>query len=245
MTIGGKSVFWLTATKDVDEGLKHCYHRLGMERKKPSWKTRIKDEALRFMRWFTPGLGVKRWLVLVLLGTSLIGAGLAILVLDIYRNAPETWWLPALSWISLRFLARPLRALIFGGLGLGLILAGIFGLNRSILAPFVQPGRRLVDTLTIYRRRGRGPRIVVIGGGHGLATLLRGLKAGLVGSSVNSFSRDLPVYEAKLKQQVVFVTGWLEKAGVDVLNQSRARSEPVARVDVALMRWLPSEHHAA
>jgi uncharacterized cofD-like protein len=33
-----------------------------------------------------------------------------------------------------------------------------------------------VDELANYRRRERGPRIVTIGGGHGLATLLRGLK---------------------------------------------------------------------
>ena len=33
-----------------------------------------------------------------------------------------------------------------------------------------------MDELANYRRRERGPRIVTIGGGHGLATLLRGLK---------------------------------------------------------------------
>jgi uncharacterized cofD-like protein len=69
-----------------------------------------------------------------------------------------------------------LRALIFAGLGLGLILVGIWGLNRSLLAPFIHPNRPLLDTLSHYRRRGRGPRIATIGGGHGLAILLRGLK---------------------------------------------------------------------
>jgi uncharacterized cofD-like protein len=34
----------------------------------------------------------------------------------------------------------------------------------------------LLDDLTNFRRRDRGPRIVAIGGGHGLASLLRGLK---------------------------------------------------------------------
>jgi uncharacterized cofD-like protein len=141
-----------------------------------SWVARVRQEFVLFLRWFKPGLGVKRWLLLVLLGTSLIGTGLAILVLDVYRTTPETWWLPALSAASLRFLARPLRALIFGGLGIGLIVSGILGLNRSLLAPFIRPGRPVVDTLTLYRRRDRGPRVVAIGGGHGLATMLRGLK---------------------------------------------------------------------
>lgn len=129
------------------------------------------------LRWLTPGLGVKRWLGLVLAGTTLLGVGFAILVLDVYRNAPDTWWLPALSVLSLRALARPLRALIFGGLGIGLVLGGIWGLNRAILKPFLQPGRPVVDTIAGHRRRARGPRVVVIGGGHGLAMLLRGLKS--------------------------------------------------------------------
>jgi len=50
-----------------------------------------------------------------------------------------------------------------------------------------------------------------------LAVLFIGLlMAGLVGSSVQDFSRDLPVYEAKLKQQTNLVMGWLEKLGVDI-----------------------------
>lgn len=35
----------------------------------------------------------------------------------------------------------------------------------------------MIDTLDSFRRRDRGPRIVVLGGGHGIASLLRGLKA--------------------------------------------------------------------
>jgi uncharacterized cofD-like protein len=115
-------------------------------------------------------------LVLILLGITLLAVGVAILILDIYRTAPDTWWLPLLSTASLRFLPRPLRALIFGGLGVALVVIGIWGVNHSLLAPFLRPGRRVVDALAGHRRRERGPRIVVIGGGHGLATLLRGLK---------------------------------------------------------------------
>jgi uncharacterized cofD-like protein len=129
------------------------------------------------LRWLIPGLGVKRWMIIILLGTTLLGVGLAVLVLEIYRTAPETWWLPILSFISLRSLSRPLRVLIFGGLGAGLVLFGIWGINRSLLAPFRQTGKPVLDQLTDHRRKERGPRIVAIGGGHGLATLLRGLKS--------------------------------------------------------------------
>jgi len=131
---------------------------------------------LRFFQWFAPGIGVKRWFLILLAGVTLIGTGLAIYLLDVYRNAPETWWLPVISILSLRFLSRTLRVIIFAILGFGLIGLGIWGLNHSLLVPFLRPGKRLVDQVADYRRRERGPRIVVIGGGHGIATVLRGLK---------------------------------------------------------------------
>ena len=49
------------------------------------------------LRWLVPGIGVKRWVLLILLGTTLVGIGLGVLILDFYRNAPETWWLPLIS----------------------------------------------------------------------------------------------------------------------------------------------------
>lgn len=129
-------------------------------------------------RWTKPGLGVKRWFLFVLAGITLLGVGLAILLLDLYRSqSTNPVLLDVLSIASLRFLPRILRVLIFGGLGIGLVTYGIVRLNRSLLRPFIRPGRTIVDELTDYRQRKRGPRIVAIGGGHGLSTLLRGLKA--------------------------------------------------------------------
>ncbi len=130
----------------------------------------------RVLRWFIPGIGVKRWVLVILLGTTLTALGLAVLVLDVYRTAPTTWWLPIISFLSLRFLDRTLRAVIFGGIGLGLIVYGIIRLNRTLLKPFMIPGRDVIDTVADFRKKDRGPRIVVIGGGTGLSALLRGLK---------------------------------------------------------------------
>jgi uncharacterized cofD-like protein len=142
---------------------------------KLSLKLFFKNIARGF-QWLLPGLGFKRWLLLTVAGAMMIGLGLALVVLDIYRNAPETWWLPALSFLSLRFLARPIRFILFGGVGLILILVGIAGANRSLLRPFLPAGKPVLEALHKYRRKERGARIVVIGGGHGLASLLRGLK---------------------------------------------------------------------
>ena len=160
----------------VDESFKGCYHHRCMKKTIKHNTQKFLIDSKTLLRWLTPGIGVKRWLVLTLAGTTLIGVGLAILVLDFYRTTTDTWWLPILSAASLRFLARPLRALIFGGIGIGLILTGIWGMNRTLMKPFVRPGKPVVDALTSHRRLERGPRIVTIGGGHGLATVLRGLK---------------------------------------------------------------------
>ena len=147
-----------------------------MRPKKHRFGQRFFQAIILKLRWLLPGIGVKRWLLLILGGTTLLGVGFAVLILDVYRTTPETWWLPIMSYASLRFLDRTLRAIIFGGLGVALLGFGIMGLNRTLLKPFVRPGANVIDTVSDYRRRERGPRIVVIGGGTGLSALLRGLK---------------------------------------------------------------------
>ncbi len=137
---------------------------------------RLLVKSTESIAWLIPGLGVKRWLGLVLFGITMLGVGLALFLLEIYRTAPDTWWLPALSALSLRFLPRLVRVIIFGGIGVGLVLFAIYEMNRSIIQPFLRPGDRVAATLRKHRQLERGPRIVAIGGGHGLATLLRGVK---------------------------------------------------------------------
>jgi uncharacterized cofD-like protein len=128
-------------------------------------------------RWFKPGLGVKRWFLLVLLGITMLGVGLALFLLEIYRTqSSNNILLTILFYASLSFLPRVLRIFIFAMIGVGLVTYGILRLNRSLLRPFIRPGRDVVDELTNFRQLERGPRIVTIGGGHGLSTLLRGLK---------------------------------------------------------------------
>jgi uncharacterized cofD-like protein len=124
-------------------------------------------------RWFQPGLGVKRWLLVMVIATALLGLGLAVLLLDYYVGHPDS---ALLNYLSLRALPRWLRAALLGATGLTLLVFAVVRLNRSLLAPYVSPGRPLVEAVAEHRRLGRGPRIVAVGGGNGLATLLRGLK---------------------------------------------------------------------
>jgi uncharacterized cofD-like protein len=126
------------------------------------------------MRWLKPGLGVKRWFVLLGGGTVLVGLGIAYVLIDLYRTVPTP---PVVYSLTLQFLPRLARAALLGSLGLAVMGIAIAQINRAVLAPFVQPGRAVVEAVAEHRRRGRGPKIVALGGGTGLPTLLRGLKA--------------------------------------------------------------------
>ena len=111
-----------------------------------------------FFRWLIPGIGLKRWLLIILLGITLIGLGIAVLLIDLYRTTTGSIWLDILSFLSVRFLNRPLRAIIFGGSGLLLVGIGIHGLNRAMLKPFVKPGESVLETITSFRKKEKGPR---------------------------------------------------------------------------------------
>jgi uncharacterized cofD-like protein len=66
--------------------------------------------------------------------------------------------------------------LILGGAVVGFV--GLRGAFRSVAGALIPPGNTpLIEILRQQRRRSRGRRVVVVGGGTGLSTLLRGLKA--------------------------------------------------------------------
>ena len=66
---------------------------------------------------------------------------------------------------------------LFGVAGLALVALAIFGLNRTLVSAFRRGNQtEVADVVYRHRQRQRGPKVVAIGGGHGLNTLLRGLK---------------------------------------------------------------------
>lgn len=144
---------------------------------KTNWLKRFLLRLKHESRWLTPGTGYKRWLGLTVIGAMLLGLGMAVVILDYYRSTTSELLTPILAVLSLRFLDRPIRFLLFGGLGFIMIMVGIWGANRSLLKPFEVGGKPVWDTLQNYRQREKGIKVVVIGGGHGLAALLRGIKA--------------------------------------------------------------------
>jgi uncharacterized cofD-like protein len=118
-------------------------------------------------------LGVKRWLAVLVFGIGLTGLGLASALLLSYDPPPSTDWL---ALPLLEPLSAGLRATLVTLAGIAASLLSILRLNRSLLLPYIRPGRPVVEVVAKHRRLGRGPRIVAIGGGTGLSTLLRGLK---------------------------------------------------------------------
>ena len=136
--------------------------------------TRLQSKT-NWLRWLTPGLEIKRWLLLLMVAELVVVLGFAYFLKAFY----ETATLPAqFYYITLQFMPHWARAIIFGSLGLGLLLFSYVKLTQSVLGPFL-PGNStssIVDVIHAFRLKGRGPRIVAIGGGTGLSSLLRGLK---------------------------------------------------------------------
>jgi len=129
----------------------------------------------RVVRWFTPGLHVKRWLVLLMLGMVMISLGIGYALRNFYASGVR---FPGITfYLTLQFVPRYFRAGLFGALGLGIILYALYKLTQSVLGPFL-PGRNraLSEIIYNYRFLQKGPRVVALGGGTGLSTLLRGLK---------------------------------------------------------------------
>lgn len=126
-------------------------------------------------KWLYPGLGVKRWLLLLLLGITTLGLGLAHLLYEVYTSTLAAS--PVWRTLTLSFLPGWARTVCIALVGFGVAVFAIYRLSRSLLAAVVPPGSpSLVDVVYRHRQRQRGPKVVVLGGGNGLNTLLRGLK---------------------------------------------------------------------
>jgi uncharacterized cofD-like protein len=119
---------------------------------------------MNFLKWFYPGMGIKRWIILCIVGLSF----LVVVALSAIKS---------ISGISIFLASVSMALLIFG---IFLVIIGI----RNIIKTFVetlapQTEGDLVEA--VYQKRQeraleRAPRVVVIGGGTGLSTMLSGVK---------------------------------------------------------------------
>ncbi len=130
-----------------------------------------------FLKWLYPGMHIKRWLVIIVVGVAMMTFGLSYLVREAYLEGLR---LPGfMYWATLQFIPRYIRGGMYMSAAVCLILYGIYKFNQSVISALA-PNRDNTESLvnTIYNQRflRRGPKIVAIGGGTGLSTLLRGLK---------------------------------------------------------------------
>jgi len=141
----------------------------------PNWKKTPK-RVNRWFKWLSPGLFVKRWLLMSATGVLLTSLGLAIWVklTPVYRLIQFMKdLLERITEILPSYISGPLAI----SLGLFFIFWGQTRTVNSLTEAFQSEGdEELIDVLMTHRRLNRGPKIVALGGGTGLSTLLRGLK---------------------------------------------------------------------
>lgn len=121
-----------------------------------------------FMHWFKSSNKMKRWMFLILIGIILACYGIAEILV--------------LKEITFEQLAKIIVVFVFGFLS---IVLGLIGLNKRTLEVLIESTdnrmknkknvnvKSLIFDKKVYHQ---GPKIVVIGGGSGLNTVLMGLK---------------------------------------------------------------------
>ncbi len=115
-------------------------------------------KILKAFKWLYPGMWVKRWILLGVFGIIMISMGFVMVILE----------------------QNPKNKTFAGIIIIVGILSVITGIKRIIksFVTILLPQREgeLVDKIYQQRILERGPKIVVMGGGTGLSTLLHGLK---------------------------------------------------------------------
>lgn len=134
---------------------------------KNTWQYRLRSFIL-------PGL--KRWILFIFCGIAVIVFGVLLLL----EEHPVRMMLDltnALLSDATKVLPHKISGIIAISVGGFLTAAAVGKLALSILGAYVPDERESIPDV-LYRKRllDRGPRVVVIGGGTGLSTLLRGLK---------------------------------------------------------------------
>ena len=136
--------------------------------KKILYKIRMPKDA----GWLLPGLQVKRWFGLIIVGTVVALLGLCVLF-----NMKPVYFAVGI----LKYIAVTVNQELLGGVlllaGAYIFLKGWKNTNYSILDLTQDRDRHaLLESLYKRRKLNYGPKIVAVGGGTGLSTMLKGIK---------------------------------------------------------------------
>lgn len=128
-------------------------------------------------KWFFPGLGVKRWFLVIIFAFILISIGITPLFgfdLSIYVINQLLLMLNNLFGQHANFVLKLTSLFMILG-GITLTYYSLLKI-RSEFNTYITPNGEILDLLYEKRRSNKGPEIVAFGGGTGLSNLLRGLK---------------------------------------------------------------------
>ncbi len=114
---------------------------------------------MKKLKWLYPGMLIKRWISLSIFGILMISMGFVIVI---FEKSPENKATAGLIII----------------LGIMCVIFSVKRVLKSFMVVLMPQGAgdKLVDKIYEKRILEKGPKIVVIGGGTGLSTLLTGLK---------------------------------------------------------------------
>jgi len=132
---------------------------------------------MKLFRWFYPGMYIKRWLLLFGVGLLIFALGIVLITNIAMPVFIENFLVGAIQKITT--LQVPSNVIDLSLIGLGFILM-MLGLRQGFLSlyhaavPFAE--RKLVDVVYEKQKLSQGLKIVTLGGGTGLSSLLRGLK---------------------------------------------------------------------
>jgi uncharacterized cofD-like protein len=113
---------------------------------------------MRRLKWLYPGMKIKRWIFTSTTGVLLVALG-------------------SIIWMLKRFPGSRTIGISVVVLGSLIVIYGMKRMIKSFISVFLpQREKELVDIVYHYRQLEKGPKVVVIGGGTGLSTILHGLK---------------------------------------------------------------------
>lgn len=134
---------------------------------------------MNLIKWLYPGMKMKRWLVLFAIGVLLVsfGAALALNYEYLGRAEEEIFRFVYMTVGSYNYAITMAIGFAIIFVGACLMMFSTRSIIRSIIAVLI-PDRseKIVDLIYQKQRLSRGPIVTVIGGGHGLSVLLRGIK---------------------------------------------------------------------
>lgn len=134
---------------------------------------------MRLFRWLHPGLHIKRWLFLFGLGMMATSFGLVLTF--------NYQWLGQIEEFMFRLLYETTghyNYTVLATIGIGVLVVGVFVMGfatrrliRTMLGVVIPNESGNISELILSNLKlSKGPKVVVIGGGTGLSTMLRGLK---------------------------------------------------------------------